>query len=355
MNMRGSITKKGNMYYAVLAIGSKRKWIKGGDTIKDAERVLNENLVAVDNGTFKDIKKTTFREFGKIWLDSYVQSNIKETAHYQYAFVVSRLTQHFGDALLTNITGSHIQTFINKRLKEIQASTTQLETIILKQMFKYAYQMGYIKRNPAEFIKNPRVPKKEQSILDISEAYRLLDNIPPHYRTATLTAILTGLRANELWGLTWDDIDFNNNVIRLKHSLWKGRLYEPKTATSRRRIDISPTLALELKKWKLQCPATEMNLVFPSQGGCPANHSNFSRGYFKRALRKAELKPVTWHSLRHTNASIRIKANQNPKYISEQLGHSSIKITFDLYGHLFKDAEFSRSQVEKLENTFYGR
>jgi integrase len=284
-----------------------------------------------------------------------VQSNIKEMAHYQYAFVVSRLTQHFGDALLTNITGTHIQTIINKRLKEIQASTVQLETIILKQMLKYAYQMGYTKRNSGEFMKNPRKPKKEQSILDVSGAYRLLDSIHPYYRTATLTAILTGLRANELWGLTWDDIDFNNNMIRLKHSLWKGKLYEPKTATSKRIIDISPTLAMELKKWKLQCPATAMNLVFPSHGGHPANHSNFSRGYFKRALSKAELKPVTWHCLRHTNASIRIQGGQNPKYMSEQLGHSSIKITFDLYGHLFKDAEFSRSQVEKLENVFYGK
>jgi len=63
--MRGSICKKGNKYYAVLAIGSKRKWIKGGDTIKDAERVLNENLPTVQDGTFKDIKKTTFREFWK--------------------------------------------------------------------------------------------------------------------------------------------------------------------------------------------------------------------------------------------------------------------------------------------------
>ncbi len=82
---------------------------------------------------------------------------------------------------------------------------------------------------------------------------------------------------------------------------------------------------------------------------------DFQRVYFKPALKKAELKDVKWHSLRHTNASIRIQAGQNPKYMSEQLGHSSIKITFDLYGHLFKDAEFSRSQVEKLENTFYVR
>jgi len=353
--MRGSICKKGNKYYAVLAIGSKRKWIKGGDTLKDAERVLNENLPTVQDGTFLDIKKTTFREFGKIWLESYVKTNIKETAYPEYSFVVGRLARHFNDALLQNVTGAHVQSFIAKRMKEIQPSTVQRETIILKQMLKYAYQMGYTKRNPGEFIKNPRKPKKEQSILDISEAYRLLDHINPYYRVAVLATILTGMRANELWGLRWDDIDFTNNVIRLQHSLWKGKLYEAKTATSKRKIDISPTLALDLKKWKLQCPATDLNLVFPSRDGHPVNHNNFTRIYFKKALKEAELKPVTWHSLRHTNASVRIKSEQNPKYLSEQLGHSSIKITHDLYGHLFNDAEYSRAQVAKLDNTFYGR
>ena len=353
--MRGSIAKKGNKYYAVLAIGSKRKWIKGGDTKKDAERVLNENLPSVQDGTFQDIKKITFREFGKIWIDSYVKINIKETGYSEYVHVVGRLTNHFNDALLQNITGAHIQSFIAKRLTEVQASTTERETIILKQMFKYAYQMGYTKRNPGEFIKNPRKPKKEKAILDIPEVNKLFDHIDPHYRVAILTATLSGLRPNELWALTWDDIDFSNSVIRLKHSLWKGKLLEPKTKKSTRKIDISPALVLELKKWRLQCPATDLNLVFPSRDGHPVNHNNFTRIYFKKALKEAELKPVTWHSLRHTNASVRIKSEQNPKYLSEQLGHSSIKITYDLYGHLFNDAEFSRSQVEKLENTFYGR
>jgi integrase len=353
--MRGSICKKGNKYYAVLAIGSKRKWIKGGNTVKDAERVLNENLPTVEDGTFLDIKKKTFRDFGKIWLDSYVKTNIKETGYPEYVHVVGRLTKHFNDALLQNITGSHLQAFIAKRMKEIQPSTVQRETIILKEMLKHAYQWGYTKRNPGEFIKNPRIPKKEKSILDIAEANKLLEHIDPHYHVALLTAILTGLRANELWGLTWDDIDLNSHMIRLQHSLWKGKLYEAKTTTSKRKIDISPTLALELKKWKLQCPPTDLNLVFPSRRGKPVIHSNFAKGYFKKALNKAELKPVTWHSLRHTNASVRIKGEQNPKYLSEQLGHSSIKITYDLYGHLFNDAEYSRSQVAKLENAFYGR
>lgn len=353
--MRGSICKKGNTYYAVLAIGSKRKWIKGGPTKKDAERELNANLPAVQEGTFRDIKKITFREYSKIWFESHVKANVKETVHDDYAYTIARLLKHFGDAPLQNITGAHIQAFIAKRMKEIQVSSVQHEVIILKEMLKHAYQWGYTKRNPGEFIKNPRVTKKKVSILDLSEVNKLIDNVHEHYHVAVLTASLTGLRANELWGLTWNDIDLNNNIIHVRHSLFKGKLYEPKTETSRRNVDISSSFALEFKKWKLQCPASELNLVFPSRRGLPVNHGKFVRNYFKPALVKAGLESVKWHSLRHTNASIRIKSEQNAKYLSSQLGHSSIQITYDLYGHLFNDAEFSRSQVEKLENAFYGR
>lgn len=353
--MRGSIAKKGNTYYAVIAIGPKRKWLRGGETKKDAERVLNENLPVAQEGRFQDVRKVTFKEFGKIWIESYVESNIKETAKMGYTHVVARFTSHFGDALLQNITGAHIQAFISKRLKEVQPSTAQWETIVLKEMLKHAYHWGYTKRNPGEFIKNPRVTKKKVTILDVAEAYRLLDKIDPHYRVAVLTAILTGLRANELWGLTWDDIDFDAGVIHVRHSLWKGELHIPKTETSERKVDISPSLALELKKWKLQCPGNELKLVFPTRRGCPVIHHNFVKLYFRPALKDAGLNPVKWHSLRHTNASIRIHGEQNPKYLSEQLGHSSIKITYDLYGHIFSNAEFSKSQVAKLENTFYGR
>lgn len=351
--MRGSIAKKGNTYYAVIAIGSKRKWIKGGETVKDAERVLNENLVDVQEGKFQDIKKVTFKEFGQIWLENYVAGNIKITAQAGYRQVVERFTKHFGNALMQNMTGGHVQGFVSKRLREVQPSTAQWETIVLKQMLKDAYHWGYSKRNPGEFIKNPRVTKKRVQTINIEEANRVIEMVDPHYRVAVLTSIFTGLRANELWGLTWEDIDLDKNMIHVRHSLWKGKLNVPKTETSQRKVDIAPSLSLELKKWKLQSPKNDMNLVFPTRFGHPVIHSNFVQLYFKPALKEAGLNAVKWHSLRHTNASVRIRSEQNPKYLSQQLGHSSIKITFDLYGHLFEDAEYSKSQVSKLENTFY--
>jgi integrase len=107
-----------------------------------------------------------------------------------------------------------------------------------------------------------------------------------------------------------------------------------------------------LKIWKLACPVSEHDLIFPGFEGGMANHVNTANRYFYPALRRAGLRHVSFHSLRHSNASLRIQAGQNIKYVSDQLGHSTIKITLDVYGHLFDDVNFTRQQVEMLENSY---
>jgi hypothetical protein len=106
-----------------------------------------------------------------------------------------------------------------------------------------------------------------------------------------------------------------------------------------------------LKKWKLTSPPNDYDLVFPSAQGKLPSHGNITRRHFEPALKRAGLRHVSFHSLRHTNASMRIAAGQNIKYIQTQLGHSSITITLDVYGHLFHDPDFNRQQVKLLETS----
>ena len=89
----------------------------------------------------------------------------------------------------------------------------------------------------------------------------------------------------------------------------------------------------------MACPINEYDLVFPSPEGKLTNHENAVKRHFYRALRKAGLRHVSFHSLRHTNASLRIAAGQNIKYIQGQLGHASVKITLDVYGHLIPSSQ----------------
>lgn len=350
--MKGSIQKKGNTYYAVIALNGKRKWFKGG-TKKDAQKVLNDKLYEIGNGTYRELTKATFKEFSEVWLNSYAAPSVKPSTLAGYKDIIERLLiPTFGYYQITEIATGHLQAFIADRLKSVSAKTATNEIVVIKEMFKHALRWGYLKLNPAEYLERPRIVKPEIEILSPDEIAMLLEKASSHYRTAFLTDFLTGMRAGELWGLQWGDIDWNSKRIHVRRSLWKGNFQTPKSKNSNRQIDIPDMLIHELRKWKLASPTNENDLVFPSPAGKQSQHDNAVKRHFNPALRKAGLRQVSFHSLRHSNASMRIQAGQNIKYIQSQMGHASINITLDIYGHLFNDANFNRQQVELLENSF---
>jgi len=353
--MRGSIQVKGNkkkIYYAVIALRGKRRWFRG-PTKKDAQRILNETLTQVDNGTYKEIQKIAFREFAKLWLQSYAEGNLKPSTILGYQTVIQRrLVPFLGDRWLSDITPAMVQKYVAGRLKEVKPKTICNELVLMKRMFKHALRWGYLKSNPAELVDRPRLAKPKVEILEPDEIAKLLDKAEGPYRLAFKACILTGLRAGELWGLQWEDMDWNSWQIHVRRSLWHGQLQTTKSSHSVRRVDLPSHLISDLKKWKLACPISEHNLLFPSPEGKPSDHDNVVKRHFNAALRRAGLRHVSFHSLRHSNASMRIQAGQNIKYIQSQLGHSSVNITLDIYGHLFNDINFNRQQVELLETSF---
>ena len=350
--MKGSIQKKGNTYYAVIALNGKRKWFKGG-TKKDAQKTLNDKLYEIGQGTYRELTKATFKDFSGVWLSSYASPGVKPSTLAGYKRIIEKLLQPaFGHYQMTDIMTGHLQAFIADRLKSVSAKTATNEIVVIKEMFKHALRWGYLKLNPAEYLERPRITKPEIEVLSPAEISALLEKASGHYRTAFLTDFLTGMRAGELWGLQWGDIDWNSKRIHVRRSLWKGSFQTPKSKTSNRQIDIPDMLIQELKKWKLACPVNEHDLVFPSAEGRPSQHDNVVKRHYNPALRNAGLRQVSFHSLRHSNASMRIQAGQNIKYIQSQMGHASINITLDIYGHLFNDANFNRQQVELLEVSF---
>ncbi len=350
--MTGSIQKKGKTYYAVLPIAGKRKWFRGG-TKKDAERILNEKVSEFHQGTYREIPKINFKDFTEHWLNTYAGANVKPSTMAGYKHIISkRLIPKFGHLQMTDISTGGLQTYVAERRKSVSGKSALNEVLIIKQMFKHAHKWGYIKINPAEYIERPKITKVEIEILDPSEVKLLLEHTDDLYKSAFLTAILTGIRAGELWALQWGDIDWNKKRLLIRKSVWKNKFQTPKSKKAIRNIDLPDILIPELRKWKLRCPLSEHDLMFPSAEGAFTNHDNARNRHFASALRKAKLRHVSFHSLRHTNASMRIQAGQNIKYISSQMGHASIKITLDTYGHLFNDEQFNRSQVSLLQTTF---
>lgn len=352
--MRGSIQKKGGTYYAVVALGPKRKWFKAGPTKKDAQRVLTEKLGEIDNGIYADIPKTDFVEYCDICFGMHAKSSLKPSTQKHYTDMLKPLKKRFEGKRLSDITTKTLQLYIIDRLKIVSPHTIQSEIMLVKLLFTHARKWGYLRRNPAEDIEAPKYTKPEIDILEPDEMNAFLsqcDKEQNFYRVAFRLDIETGLRAGELWGLQWGDIDWKNGRIHVRRSMWRGSLQIPKTKSAIRKVDISASLLTGLKTWKLAFPISADDLVFPSSEGCRVNHENVMNRHFRPLLRRGGIRQVSFHSLRHSNASLRIQSGQNIKYISTQLGHSSIKITLDTYGHLFRDSEFTKQQVGLLESS----
>jgi len=352
--MTGSIHKKGKSYYIIFRVFDaktgkrKQKWIPGGKTKREAERKLVEIMGEIHSGTYRDIKKVTFRKFAELWLTSYAKIKTKPSTLRSYQSIINNhLIPNFGDFLLTDITAGMLQRYVAKRLEKVKPKTVVNELVPLKEMLKHAVRWGYLKVNPAEHVERPRIEKEEIQIPTPEEIRLFLDNVTPKYRPFFLTAILTGMRRGELLGLQWGDIDWSHSQIYVRRSLWKGQFVTPKSKRSIRRIDMSPTLVRELKKHKLACPVSELDLVFCNSKGKPLEPDNLVKRQFLPALRRAKLRRMRFHDLRHTNVALRIEQGQNIKYIQNQLGHASIQTTLDRYGHLIK--EVNAEQAKKLD------
>lgn len=354
--MGGSIQYKTSatgkkVYYAVLSFpDGKRKWLKGKNKT-DAKTILGENLREIDNGSYKEIPKKSFSEFAKIWVRDYADVEVKPSTLASYKDIIGRLLEPFFEGyLLSDITTGHLRTYVAGRMKKVSPKTVCNEIVVIKEMFNHAYEWGYLKHNPTKYLKRPKVDKPEIEILGPEEIERLLAVASKSYKVAFQMAVMTGLRAGELWGLQWQDIDWNSGRIHVRRSIYKKEFQTPKSPSAVRKVDMPPSLIHELKKWKLACPKNENDLVFPSPDGMISDHDNVVKRYFIPALTNAKVSRVSFHSLRHTNASLRIMAGQNIKYLSTQMGHASIQITMDRYGHLFNDGDFSRRQAELLES-----
>jgi integrase len=168
-----------------------------------------------------------------------------------------------------------------------------------------------------------------------------------------LCAVRTGMREGELIGLRWEDLDFHGAFIEVRNNVV--RRQETSTKTHRiRRVDLSPQLAGELAKVKetreLEATLQEKALekwVFLTPHGNRMTNEVLRKGFYA-CLKTAGLRRVRFHDLRHTFASLLIQQGANNKYIQEQLGHSSIIITLDVYSHLFEGDH--RHQVQLLDD-----
>lgn len=183
------------------------------------------------------------------------------------------------------------------------------------------------------------VDEKEMDFLRPNEVRQLLDAFGDDHemRAFFATAILTGMRVGEQTALMWTAIDFDRRIIKVRQAFSRKQFLTPKSKKSRRDISIDRNLVLLLREHQLRC-GSRSEFVFSTSTGSPLDAANLLKRELRPALKRAGLRPIRTHDLRHTFASIMLNtAHCNLKFLQSQLGHSSITVTIDRYGHLMPE------------------
>lgn len=173
----------------------------------------------------------------------------------------------------------------------------------------------------------------EQNVLTPAELQRVGETAIAPYAMPIMLAAFTGARQAEILGLRWGDIDWNRRTTEIRREWRRGAYYDPKTPSSRRTIELPDELISELKRWRLACPKGEHDLVCPAASGGPMQASDLLRTGFHGALRRAGVRQVRFHDLRHSFASNLLAAGVDVVTVSKALGHANVHITLTTYAH----------------------
>ncbi|WP_457492217.1 tyrosine-type recombinase/integrase [Tardiphaga sp. P5_C7] len=327
----------------------------------------------------------TVKVAAALWIKRSIEKGLEATTVRQYEEHVDlHIVPFIGGKKLSDLTMPAVNAFTDM-LREAGRSAAMIRRVVgsLGAIFREARRRGLAANDPTAGLdlnladrEDPRpvIPTK-------SELQLIIAGAAGRWRPLILTAIFCGLRGSELRGLRWIDVDFDARNISVAqradafHAI--GRL---KSKAGYRSIPVPSLVINSLREWKLLCPKGDLGLVFPTGSGNIESHSNIAqRGFDPIQIAAGITSPTPvlddagqpiinnagepvmrdaprygMHSLRHACASLWIENGMNPKRIQKLMGHSTIQMTFDTYGHLFADAEADQKAAEDIQARLLG-
>jgi len=336
--------------------GRRRQISKQGFKTKgEAQDALNTVLKGLKDGSTPRRSSATLGEFLDDWLVVQKQ-RVRPTTWHGYEIAVERIRRHLGKAKLQALSPLQIEKFYSTLLESgrsgggaLAAKTVRNTHVVLRKAVADAERLELVHRNAASTAQAPSVQRPEHVTWSSDELREFLAEIR-HYRLFPAFVLLatTGMRRGEVLGLRWRDLDLDAGQLAVAHTITTAGFSQlvagpPKTSRSRRHIFLDDaTLAILREHRKRQReerflagPAwdKENDLVFRDEIGDPI-HPDWFSNEFERLLRSAGLRRIRLHDLRHTYATLALKAGMHPKVVSERLGHATVGVTLDLYSHV---------------------
>lgn len=338
-------------------------------TQKEVAQKLKQATYEIDQGTYSAPTKLTVEEWLDIWVKDYLE-DVKSSTKYLYKRNVEQyIIPHLGAVKLEALTSPMVQALYNKLLKpenvDVKAlSAKSIRNVhgVLHKALQQAVQNGYLRVNPADACKPPRVAKKEIHPLDEIQVSEFLIVIQGHiHEYLYKITLFTGMREGEVLGLTWDCLDLERGTLLIKQQLCRekkkgGKYYFAPPKNNKNRVLTLPPSVIQLfrlqklKQDSMRLEAgdcwEENNLVFSNQTG---NFLSYRTVYdcFKRIMVKIGSPTTRFHDLRHTYAVMAIKSGDDIKTVQENLGHATAAFTLDIYGHV--TAQMRRNSADRME------
>lgn len=339
-----------------------------GETITETQKKMTELRYKLEHGFFVSKEKIVFDDWMQIWFEEYKKNNVKLGTYQTYLTLYnSQIKDKFGDMLLTEIRGEHIQNFYNELIKEKYAlKTIKVIGAIINGSLKQAVKNRLIEINPVGAVEIPqkaRITKKERIAMTREQQELFMEYAKESYLYNFFAVMLrTGLRRGEMQGLKYSDVDRKNNVLHVRRTLKQieGQGYmedTPKTRTSKRDIpltaDILSYIEVQRNFWGLKVEKMDRYL-FCNENGEPISRERI-QGEIDRIIKRIhaagyDFPRITSHVFRHAFATRAIEAGMPPQVLKTILGHSSLAMTMDLYSHVLPDVK--AEEMNKIADVF---
>jgi integrase len=371
-----------------------KRHIKTFDRKKDADAFHSKANVEVIEGTHTPASASiSVAEAADLWIETCRGRNLERSTIEAYESQIRfHIKPYLGRVRLSELTAPTVREFEDKLRRGDPApgqetgearSPAMIRKIIgsLGSVIADAQERGRVSRNVVRDLRSRRkkgverrADKRQKGRLKVgtdiptpAEIRALVGALEGRWRPILLTAIFSGLRSSELRGLRWADIDFKSAELHVRQRVDQyGVFGAPKSESGERAVPLPPALLTALKEWKLACPKGEHGLVFPTGAGTPENHANLvNRGLIPAQVaagivdKDGNAKYSGLHALRHFYASwcINSKADGglglSAKATQDRLGHSTIVMTLDTYGHLFPRGD-DGSELADAESALLG-
>lgn len=353
--MRGCTIKRGSKWSIVYDVprgedgNRSRRWESGFRTKRQAEAALAEVLTRIEGGVYVTPTKQTVAQYLAGWLES-VRPSLRPCTFTRYEqYVRLHIPPDIGRLPLAKLTPQHLQRLYADR-QEAGLSPMSVRHLhaVLHKALGQAARWGVTARNSADLVTPPRGERRQMDTLSPEEARRFLEAAQgDRFHAVYALALSTGMRQGELLALRWTNVDLNKGAVQVTGTLQLTgdgfAIAETKTAKSRRQVLLTKTAIDALRQHRIAQAAarlrmgpawTDNDLVFANEVGGFVDAGNLVRRSFFPLLKRAGIRRVRFHDLRHSAATLLLSQGVHPKIVSEMLGHSQIAITMDLYSHV---------------------